>query len=287
MKKEEVTRKFDEIVDFSGVEKFIDTPVKRYSSGMYVRLAFAVAAHLDPEILIVDEVLAVGDAEFQKKCLGKMGDVSSKEGRTVLFVSHNMLAIENLCKNSIFLQNGSIAMIDSTNQAIKKYLSTTSYPDQRPNGIISSDRDGNLRILSLEFKDETSSQMGSVRCGQNIVVIFDVQAEKPIKNLIILLIFKDNYGNRTSVLNSYDAGFSFDLTKGKHEIICHIPHFSLTPGLFQIELKILSGNETMIWEKNLPSLNVNTGDFHGSGRLPNQKWGGICQLQQSWTIRES
>ncbi|MBK7099096.1 MAG: ABC transporter ATP-binding protein [Sphingobacteriales bacterium] len=110
MTKAEIKRKFDEIVDFSGVEKFIDTPVKRYSSGMYVRLAFAVAAHLEPDILIVDEVLAVGDAEFQKKCIGKMKDVSEQEGRTVLFVSHNMSAIQNLCKNALLLNQGSVEM---------------------------------------------------------------------------------------------------------------------------------------------------------------------------------
>ena len=123
MRKQEITRKFDEIVDFSGVERYIDTPVKRYSSGMYVRLAFAVAAHLESEILIVDEVLAVGDAEFQKKCLGKMGDVSKNEGRTVLFVSHNMDAVKNLCNNSILLDNGSILYSGLTNEVLERYLS--------------------------------------------------------------------------------------------------------------------------------------------------------------------
>ncbi len=122
MRKKEITRKFDEIVAFSGVERYIDTPVKRYSSGMYVRLAFAVAAHLESEILIVDEVLAVGDAEFQKKCLGKMGEVSKGEGRTVLFVSHNMGAIKELCSNSILLENGLISEIGSTRKIIDSYL---------------------------------------------------------------------------------------------------------------------------------------------------------------------
>jgi lipopolysaccharide transport system ATP-binding protein len=121
MTKEEVRRKFDEIVDFSGVEKYIDTPVKRYSSGMYVRLAFAVAAHLEPEILIVDEVLAVGDMEFQKKCLGKMKDVSDKDGRTVLFVSHNMEAIQSLTSRSVLMNNGTIAFTGNSFEAIKKY----------------------------------------------------------------------------------------------------------------------------------------------------------------------
>lgn len=122
MRKAEIKRRFDEIVEFAGVERYIDTPVKRYSSGMYVRLAFGVAANLESEILIVDEVLAVGDAEFQKKCLSKMSDVSTGEGRTVLFVSHNMVAINTLCKNGIFLKNGTISIFDEVNVAIKHYL---------------------------------------------------------------------------------------------------------------------------------------------------------------------
>lgn len=124
MQKAEVSRKFDEIVDFSGVERYIDTPVKRYSSGMYVRLAFAVAAHLESEILVVDEVLAVGDAEFQKKCLGKMGDISKGEGRTILFVSHVLNMIKSLCKSTIYLEDGMIHSIGSSDQMIQKYLAS-------------------------------------------------------------------------------------------------------------------------------------------------------------------
>lgn len=124
MRKHEITSKFDEIVDFSGVERYIDTPVKRYSSGMYVRLAFAVAAHLESEILIVDEVLAVGDAEFQKKCLGKMGEVSKGEGRTVLFVSHNMNSVKALCNEGILLENGKVAYSGSVNETLNRYLAS-------------------------------------------------------------------------------------------------------------------------------------------------------------------
>ena len=122
MRKAEIKKHFDAIVDFAGVERYIDTPVKRYSSGMYVRLAFAVAAHLESEILVVDEVLAVGDAEFQKKCLGKMGDLSKGEGRTVLFVSHNMGAVKQLCNSGIWLQNGKVSSHDDVQKCIKDYL---------------------------------------------------------------------------------------------------------------------------------------------------------------------
>ena len=143
MRKHEIDRKFDEIVDFSGVERYIDTPVKRYSSGMYVRLAFAVAAHLESEILIVDEVLAVGDAEFQKKCLGKMGDVSKGEGRTVLFVSHNMASVQNLCQKAIVLNHGMVEFSGDCETGIQRYLqqniSTTDFrnlPGRRGKGPV-------------------------------------------------------------------------------------------------------------------------------------------------------
>jgi len=122
MTKKEIAEKFNDIVEFSGIKKFLDTPVKRYSSGMYVRLAFAVAAHMEPDILVVDEVLAVGDAEFQKKCLGKMDEVTKEAGRTILFVSHNMSAIQNLCKRSILLENGKIKMIGETKEVIDEYF---------------------------------------------------------------------------------------------------------------------------------------------------------------------
>ncbi len=131
MRKEEIKRKFDEIVDFAGVDRYIDTPVKRYSSGMYVRLAFAVAAYLEPEILIVDEVLAVGDAEFQKKALGKMNDVSKEEGRTVLFVSHNMGAIMQLCNKCLLLENGKLVIYDSTSRVLDRYINSQNIVIER------------------------------------------------------------------------------------------------------------------------------------------------------------
>ncbi len=144
MTRNEVSRKFDEIVDFSGVSKFIDTPVKRYSSGMYVRLAFAVAAHLEPEILIVDEVLAVGDADFQKKCMGKMKEVSVGQGRTVLFVSHNLAAVQNLCGRSIFLKGGKVNAIGTTKDVLNKYLMDDA------NSVIERDWDNDC-LADTEF----------------------------------------------------------------------------------------------------------------------------------------
>lgn len=156
MKRAEIRRKFDEIVAFAEVEKFLDTPVKRYSTGMYVRLAFAVAAHLEPEILLVDEVLAVGDAEFQKKCLGKMETVSRKEGRTVLFVSHNMPAIQNLCARTVLLEAGRVRFFGATGDAVPLYLATAASiaSFQRPGRPLRAgtvQRDGDTLILQVEI----------------------------------------------------------------------------------------------------------------------------------------
>src|SRR6266496_2774252 len=158
MTRAEIQRKFDEIVDFAEIEKFLDTPVKRYSSGMYVRLAFAVAAHLEPEILVVDEVLAVGDAEFQKKCLGKMAQVSRGEGRTVLFVSHNLAAIEALCSSGILLAEGRLVTRGDTKAMVRTYLHRLSQPDQSPLEA-RRDREGSgvLRFVSVELADENST----------------------------------------------------------------------------------------------------------------------------------
>ncbi len=168
MTKKEIRSKYDEIVDFSGVEKFIDTPVKRYSSGMYVRLAFAVAAYLEPEILIVDEVLAVGDAEFQKKCLGKMHDVSANEGRTVIFVSHNMGAVKNLCTSSILLERGMIKNSGKTESIIEEYLNINS----------------DLKISSREFEDKNSDiyfNRISVIPGNSEIPSTEIDVKYPFK----------------------------------------------------------------------------------------------------------
>lgn len=153
MKKAEILAKFDEIVDFSGVEAFIDTPVKRYSSGMYVRLAFAVAAHLEPDILIVDEVLAVGDADFQKKCLGKMNDASNKSGRTIIFVSHNLHAVNNLCTNALWLEKGSVRSIGNTKSVVNEYLSTLHKKSSIKEFSTLNEAPGNdfIRVMYIEL----------------------------------------------------------------------------------------------------------------------------------------
>ena len=179
MRRYEITKKLDEIIAFSGVERYIDTPVKRYSSGMYVRLAFAVAAHLESEILIVDEVLAVGDAEFQKKCLGKMGDVSKNEGRTVLFVSHNMSAIQNLCGKAILLKNGGIQYQGNVNDVTALY------------------HNEDLASNKIEFSDNKYIKKISInQIGDKIELICDFETDIVLSKPIIGFVISDKYGNR-------------------------------------------------------------------------------------------
>jgi lipopolysaccharide transport system ATP-binding protein len=182
MTKTEIRNKFDEIVDFSGVERYIDTPVKRYSSGMYVRLAFAVAAFLEPEILIVDEVLAVGDAEFQKKCMGRMKDVSINDGRTVLFVSHNMAAIQKLCTAGLLLQNGKVLTSDKIDPVVDKYLesgyannSSVSF-SLKPNSIAS--------VLKVEVVTESGDSAYEVPIGKKWIVKVSFQVSESVRGLV-------------------------------------------------------------------------------------------------------
>jgi lipopolysaccharide transport system ATP-binding protein len=183
MTRVEISKKFDEIVAFAEVEKFLDTPVKHYSSGMYVRLAFAVAAHLEPEILVVDEVLAVGDAAFQKKCLGKMGDVAAREGRTVLFVSHNMAAIQQLTKSSLFLEQGEIIFKGITNKAIEKYLSSATNHAMMVYKVEhiprkSTDLSRNVEFISLSLNHPTNL----IPADSEISFRIKVRANKAINN---------------------------------------------------------------------------------------------------------
>lgn len=170
MRKHEIIRKFDEIVDFSGVERYIDTPVKRYSSGMYVRLAFAVAAHLESEILIVDEVLAVGDADFQKKCLGKMGDVSKGEGRTVLFVSHNLSAVKTLCNKGILLQNGLLHFKGDIDPTLDSYLLNNTSNENNSKLIFEVNEQKEAQILAIELKDDEGHVCTEFFANQDICI---------------------------------------------------------------------------------------------------------------------
>ena len=237
MTRKEITRKFDEIVDFSGVERYIDTPVKRYSSGMYVRLAFAVAAHLESEILIVDEVLAVGDAEFQKKCLGKMGDVSKGEGRTVLFVSHNMAAVETLCTKGITLKQGFIQEIGSPERLIKNYLANSISNNRRLEFNSINDAIGNEFVkITYASIDNTSSENPSdvIDVTSNFQIVFEVLNLSQYDELSIGYDLKNTRGD---VIFGSASLLNFEKNK-KTRVACEVPKNFLNDDTYQIMLYV-------------------------------------------------
>jgi lipopolysaccharide transport system ATP-binding protein len=240
MTKNEIKSKFDEIVDFSGVERYIDTPVKRYSSGMYVRLAFAVAAHLEPEILIVDEVLAVGDAEFQKKCLGKMKDVSG-QGRTVLFVSHNMEAIKNLTKNAIVLKNGGLIYNGDTNSAVNQYLR---------NNDIKSKIFFETQIEAIGNSFIKVKRVEVIHEGEYLSVDKEFKVEIEFWNLTDfdeMLIGFDLF--HVSGVNVLSTGKEFVVNKGLNTIQCTIPAHLLNNDMYSVYLMFFTKNVMALFSK--------------------------------------
>ncbi|WP_309640378.1 ABC transporter ATP-binding protein [Flavobacterium sp.] len=231
MRKNEITRKLDEIIDFSGVERYVDTPVKRYSSGMYVRLAFAVAAHLESEILIVDEVLAVGDAEFQKKCLGKMGDISKGEGRTVLFVSHNMLAVKSLCNTGIALKNGYIQKTGSIESVIDSYLSNASIIAQ---SFVSIERE--VEGFTLHSINVSNNGIeGSFNIENDLIIDVAVSSEKDFEGININLFFNTIEGTLIFATCSDSIYFK----KGFATYQCTIPGYTLNDNIYSIDLMVV------------------------------------------------
>ena len=239
MKKTEVDRKFDEIVEFSGVEKFLDTPVKRYSSGMMVRLAFSVAAHLEPEILIIDEVLAVGDSVFQKKCLGKMHDVAH-QGRTVLFVSHNMGAISNLCSSAIWLDQGRLMDKGEISTIINKYLGKSSNAGISDSSLWKRTGTGEALITSARLLDAERNDRSLFKMGENIVFEFDVEFFEDHTSLpddISVTLTRTDMAVRVLHLSSRDCGFFENgVKRGKYKISVELPECMLYPGNYSVAL---------------------------------------------------
>ena len=241
MRKAEIARKFDEIVEFSGCARYIDTPVKRYSSGMYVRLAFAVAAHLEPEILIVDEVLAVGDAEFQKKCLGKMKDVAG-HGRTILFVSHNMAAMRNLCDRVVYMENGAIVADGKTDPVIEKYLESTLVTETKASFLTCKIKDQDFQLLTARLINENGEEKDVFECDETIGLEMRVLVRKPVPALYGYLAIMNPEGIIVLEGDSVDAGHNIldGLREGEHTIRLSIPKRSLGPGGYYVDFGFAS-----------------------------------------------
>jgi lipopolysaccharide transport system ATP-binding protein len=289
MGKVEINRKFDEIVVFAEVEKFLDTPVKRYSSGMYVRLAFAVAAHLEPEILIVDEVLAVGDAHFQKKCLGKMEDVAEKEGRTILLVSHQMAAIQNLCNRSIWLNHGTLAKDGGTEQIVSSYLLCSAAQKQ----ISLSDRkdrkgSGHIQFTAVAFQDIEGNNINMLQTGEDLKLIlyFDNLANRDLTNLHVAIGIDDQLGERITLLSSEITDENIPrLSLDAKSIEVFIKKLPLVSGRYGFTLYSTINGSVADWIQNAGFFDVESGDYYRTGKLPPAGQGSFL-MNYSFQVRD-
>jgi lipopolysaccharide transport system ATP-binding protein len=286
MTRKEIESKFNEIVAFAELEKFIDTPVKRYSSGMYVRLAFAVAAHLEPEILIVDEVLAVGDAAFQKKCLGRMRDVAST-GRTVLFVSHNMAAVSTLCSKAMMLWEGKVEVpLGDVEVAVQQYL-TQIHQITKTKLSERTDRSGTGKIRIIDFGsfDREGNELEFVATGQEIDFrIYYSTNEARAENIVVGIGINAHSGTFVSLLSNELAGNPFDSIGKEGYFTCKVKKLPLSPGSYTVSLIVRSNDVISDWIQHAATIVVEPGDFYGNGRLPPHSHGGVL-IEQDWAAK--
>ena len=266
----EVTRKFDEIVAFAGLEKFIDTPVKRYSSGMYMRLAFAVAAHLETEILLVDEVLAVGDVTFQKKCLGKMGDIAD-EGRTVLFVSHNMGALRALCEKGLLIEQGQIDYNGDVKSAIDQYFKRLeSYSYQKLSERKDRRGSGTSRFTKIRVGDKSGRSLSTFRSGQSLQVILDYESNHSLKLSSVKAAISIDHNLYGEILycDSLTTGDLPDGISPNGVLRFNVDSLPLIPGSYSMSVFLKVGSQIVDWITGAATFSVVEDDFYGTGKLP-------------------
>jgi lipopolysaccharide transport system ATP-binding protein len=285
MSRQEITRKFDEIVAFAELDKFIDTPVKHYSSGMFVRLAFAVAAHLEPEILVVDEVLAVGDVQFQQKCLGKMGDVASRQGRTVLFVSHNMGAIQALCRRGICLSAGSIFADTDAAAAVSIYLKSLERTISKDLLSVRERKGkGEIRLAKVEILSDSGEPTETLTTGKPTRFVFHVSDIRS-KTVINFLLY-DMKGNHILILNSDNRSPQDSVsTTLRKALICDIEKLPLLPGRYRMQVNVGCCGEHQDSLDPAAIFDVVEGYFDGRRELETPF--GVVTTSHRWTIPES
>lgn len=282
MTRKEIQRKFDEIVAFAEIERFLDTPVKRYSSGMYVRLAFAIAAHLEPEILVVDEVLAVGDAEFQKKCLGKMGDVASS-GRTILFVSHNMDAVAALCKRVIILRAGQLVVDTTLEEGIKAYLQMAE--DDLTIPLIDRPRQQSTSrppiFVDLSIWGNNGHQ-NVISTGGSAKFVIELQSYADISKAICAIQIKNSKRQRIALLQTDYHSNLWIKGAQRGTIICQIPSLQLIPGDYFVDLIFQDPMSIIERVEDAGTFKVIFADYLGNGKLPDLSQGNFV-LESSWS----
>jgi lipopolysaccharide transport system ATP-binding protein len=286
MRKAEIVSQFDEIVAFAELKKFLDTPVKHYSSGMHVRLGFAVAAHLNREILIVDEVLAVGDMAFQKKCLGKMGEVS-RVGRTVLFVSHNMAAVENLCRRGIVVDGGRIAFEGTSKEAVVDYLGRVSGSRDSTGHIVdlttaSDRRFARIPLLKrLEFyTDDNRPLVKDLQIGARLQIKVHFELPELTAEFNVGIGFDNSYGQRVFTAQSqFQRDRRAQARVGPQTYLCDIPSLTVTPGEYSLRVWLEIDNAEADLINDAVRLRVIESDYYGTGKVP---WNGVLVLEHRW-----
>lgn len=287
MKKKEIDFKLDAIIDFAGVDKFIDTPIKRYSSGMRLRLGFAVAAHLEPDILLVDEVLAVGDVEFQKKCLKAMGELHSG-GRTVLFVSHNLEAVENLCPRAIWIESGKVRKDGDAREVIREYLAGFAQAEQavyQLGGVERRGTTGAIRYTGMCFLDENRQPKGAIRCGNSVVVRLDYEVVERVRHPHFGIDVYTDRGTKLTSMNTWLVGCDVPfLSPGKGRAELEIERLNLMQGRYYLSLWVKTvGGLTHDLLDHCATLDVEASDFYDSGRRTDRYYG-IVLLPCRWNV---
>jgi len=279
MSRAEVARKFDEIVAFAGVEKFIDTPVKRYSSGMYVRLAFAVAAHLDADILIVDEVLAVGDHRFQAKCIERLSG-NATSGKTVLFVSHNLAAVQNLCQRVLLLQSGVVILIDSPEVAISRYIENDSQP--RAAKWTNRRGSGNARVDAVVTARHNTSHT-TFQTGDPFKIAIDYESTRRHAEFCVHLVIRNLVGDRIGVLGTDYLRQNPRFPPIRGRIWCSIAKLPLMPGSYSVDIFLLGDGTLADAIEDVVRFEVIPGDYYGTGFLPPGSWAKFL-LEHEWHL---
>ena len=291
MTRGEVARKFDEIVAFSGIGEFIDTPVKRYSMGMRVRLAFAVAAHLEPEILLIDEVLAVGDAAFQQKCLGKIGEVS-RAGRTVLFVSHSAAAIESLCTRGVVMEHGRVAFDGTQSEAIDFYAASRAGLSTDLAARTDRKGSGEVRITGIEIRNAAGAVASAVRSGEDVEIAlrFERRAAVLFPRLAVELHVVTHLGAPVFTQANWLGGHVFGDLPERGTLVCKLPRLPLPSGTFGIGFHVCaeerSRHDPLDEMDHATELHVESGDFFGTGKVPPPNLG-VALAGGSWRLGEN
>jgi lipopolysaccharide transport system ATP-binding protein len=281
MGRAEIKRKFDEIVAFAEIDRFIDTPVKRYSSGMYVRLAFAVAAHLEPEILLVDEVLAVGDTAFQRKCIGKMNDVATQEGRTVLFVSHNMAAVQSLCSRALLLDQGRVASIGEVEKVIESYLTWHSAHQGNIDLAALSGASGGL-LKQFRIVDKTGRPCVAIPLGGSVAFEIEGDSRERVGNAVLNIGLDTLMGQRVASFNTLFQYGSLLALQGPFRMQCRFDNCRLRPGPYLMSVTLKSMGKIVQQVAGVPVEVVAT-DVYGSGKIPPQDKG-VYLPEAVWRI---